>query len=301
MVAKTEAALLALERYRAEMLALRELFRDPESTEFVVVTIPTQLAVAESVRLVGALVDEGIAVRTLVANRLVDPAAEDTYLARLAATQRQGVAQVEAWRDAQHPDLSITKVPYFDLEVVGPAALQFLGSQAYDHAPGGDWAELFREREGKGEEGEGEARFVIFGGKGGVGKTSSSAALAASFAAEGLETVVVSTDPAHSLGDALQADLSSGELVPIEGVRRGRARPPACGRWRVDPWRPSASSRRPWAAGRRTTPRCCGSSPPSRDVLDTAPPGTDELVALAKVLDLVKGDGGGGGRGSTGW
>ena len=41
------------------------------------------------------------------------------------------------------------------------------------------------------------------GGKGGVGKTSSAASLAVKFAAEGHHTLVVSTDPAHSLSDSL--------------------------------------------------------------------------------------------------
>lgn len=40
-------------------------------------------------------------------------------------------------------------------------------------------------------------------GKGGVGKTSLSASLAVKLAASGLTTLVVSTDPAHSLGDSL--------------------------------------------------------------------------------------------------
>jgi hypothetical protein len=41
------------------------------------------------------------------------------------------------------------------------------------------------------------------GGKGGVGKTSCAASLAVKFASEGHPTLVVSTDPAHSLGDSL--------------------------------------------------------------------------------------------------
>lgn len=32
---------------------------------------------------------------------------------------------------------------------------------------------------------------------------------------EGYKTVVVSTDPAHSLGDALQMDLKGGGLIPV--------------------------------------------------------------------------------------
>jgi len=58
-------------------------------------------------------------------------------------------------------------------------------------------------------------RYILVGGKGGVGKTSTSAALAVKLADEGLKTLIISTDPAHSLGDALLTDLSSGRVTPI--------------------------------------------------------------------------------------
>jgi arsenite-transporting ATPase len=57
-------------------------------------------------------------------------------------------------------------------------------------------------------------RTILYTGKGGVGKTSVAAATARRCAAAGLETVVLSTDPAHSLGDALEAQLGpSAERV----------------------------------------------------------------------------------------
>ncbi|MCL7418205.1 MAG: AAA family ATPase, partial [Halalkalicoccus sp.] len=40
--------------------------------------------------------------------------------------------------------------------------------------------------------------YVFFGGKGGVGKTTVASAYALKCARAGLETLVVSTDPAHS-------------------------------------------------------------------------------------------------------
>jgi arsenite/tail-anchored protein-transporting ATPase len=52
-------------------------------------------------------------------------------------------------------------------------------------------------------------RTILYTGKGGVGKTSVAAATARRCAAAGLETVVLSTDPAHSLGDALEATLGA--------------------------------------------------------------------------------------------
>lgn len=57
-------------------------------------------------------------------------------------------------------------------------------------------------------------RVVLFTGKGGVGKTTLAAATAARLARSGRTTLVVSTDPAHSLGDALEAELG-GEPVEV--------------------------------------------------------------------------------------
>ena len=50
-------------------------------------------------------------------------------------------------------------------------------------------------------------RTILYTGKGGVGKTSVAAATARRCAAQGLKTLVISTDPAHSLADVLQAEV----------------------------------------------------------------------------------------------
>ena len=55
----------------------------------------------------------------------------------------------------------------------------------------------------------GTAEYVLYGGKGGVGKTTMAAATGLASALAGTETLVVSTDPAHSLGDAYGADIPS--------------------------------------------------------------------------------------------
>ncbi|MGB0524158.1 MAG: ArsA family ATPase [Flammeovirgaceae bacterium] len=51
-------------------------------------------------------------------------------------------------------------------------------------------------------------RIILFTGKGGVGKTTAAAATALKCAQKGYKTLVFSTDPAHSLSDALDIDLS---------------------------------------------------------------------------------------------
>jgi arsenite-transporting ATPase len=52
-------------------------------------------------------------------------------------------------------------------------------------------------------------RTILYTGKGGVGKTSVAAATARRCAAAGLRTVVLSTDPAHSLSDSLEVDIAN--------------------------------------------------------------------------------------------
>ena len=59
-------------------------------------------------------------------------------------------------------------------------------------------------------------RTILYTGKGGVGKTSVAAATARRCAAAGLKTVVLSTDPAHSLSDSLEEQLGGepSEIAP---------------------------------------------------------------------------------------
>ena len=59
-------------------------------------------------------------------------------------------------------------------------------------------------------------KFVFFGGKGGVGKTTVSSAYALKCAREGLSTLVVSTDPAHSTSDVFDQEFDD-EPRSVEG------------------------------------------------------------------------------------
>jgi len=76
--------------------------------------------------------------------------------------------------------------------------------------------------------------YVLYGGKGGVGKTTMAAATALASARDGVSTLVVSTDPAHSLSDTLEHDipadpariredipLYAAEIDPDEALEEG--------------------------------------------------------------------------------
>ncbi len=60
--------------------------------------------------------------------------------------------------------------------------------------------------------------FVLFGGKGGVGKTTCAAATALQLAKDGNLTLIVSTDPAHSLSDSFEVEIGSKEKKLFENL-----------------------------------------------------------------------------------
>ncbi|MFX1450694.1 MAG: ArsA family ATPase [Promethearchaeota archaeon] len=59
---------------------------------------------------------------------------------------------------------------------------------------------------------------LLFGGKGGVGKTSLASATATWAAEYDIKTLLISSDPAHSLSDIFDQDLTGGEIVPVKGI-----------------------------------------------------------------------------------
>jgi arsenite/tail-anchored protein-transporting ATPase len=61
-------------------------------------------------------------------------------------------------------------------------------------------------------------RTILYTGKGGVGKTSVAACTARGCAAAGLRTLVISTDPAHSLSESLGAELGAEPVAVSDGL-----------------------------------------------------------------------------------
>lgn len=64
----------------------------------------------------------------------------------------------------------------------------------------------------------GEKRVLFVGGKGGVGKSTSAAALALLHAQEEKKTLLVSTDPAHNVGDIFHKSLKNHSIEVYPGL-----------------------------------------------------------------------------------
>jgi arsenite-transporting ATPase len=125
-------------------------------------------------------------------------------------------------------------------------------------------------------------KIVIFGGKGGVGKTTAAAAFALALARAnpGEKLLVFSTDPAHSLSDSFNGEIGESNLDKME----------------IDPgkWFEELKQRyRSWtdelfdslAGGSRMEIKFDREA--MRELVELTPPGIDEIAALGTISDLL--------------
>ncbi len=130
-------------------------------------------------------------------------------------------------------------------------------------------------------------KIIMFGGKGGVGKTTCASSSAIWAAEHGRNTLIISTDPAHSLGDSLGINLPPGEPTPIPGINNLTA-------LEIDPKKNLAeykglTSVNPMEGMKM--PGLMEGIPMMEDLQDLTsmnPPGIDEAFALLKVLEIIE-------------
>ncbi|XP_041990710.1 ATPase GET3B-like isoform X1 [Salvia splendens] len=119
-----------LEQLRLSMGRVRDLFRDPETTEFVIVTIPTVMAVNESSRLCASLRKEMVPVNRLVVNQLLPPSASDCKFCSMRKTdQRRALDKIK--KDPELAKLKLIESPLVDVEIRGVPALKFMGDMVW--------------------------------------------------------------------------------------------------------------------------------------------------------------------------
>ena len=229
-------------------------------------------------KLAGATQGGGVGLRTIVVNRCLDGFEVDAART-LAETHR---ANVDAAFSRQ-PLAAAAKVEVPALhtgsELGGVFGLKYFGSRAFE----GDAAAAALD----GIFGQREAKLVVCGGKGGVGKTTVSSALGVALADRGFDTLVISTDPAHSLGDCLAVDLSGGAVVEVDAPSEGRLFA-----LEVDADAAALEAAALLKEGLGEKLRSLGDAGAAAadlaDALETSPPGLDELVSLLKVLELIR-------------
>lgn len=127
---KAAQARSALLNFQFQMYDLEDLFANAEQTEFMIVTVPTELAVRESMRLLNDLTFESpelpIKVRNIVANQILEDNNVPVFLDHVRTSQQKSIETLKQAVETNSYSPELTFVPYLDTEPRGVFGLKVL-------------------------------------------------------------------------------------------------------------------------------------------------------------------------------
>jgi arsenite/tail-anchored protein-transporting ATPase len=274
---------------------LSALLRDPVRTRLSWVTLPEPMALEETIDAVRSLQESGIRVQRVIANRLTPaPSKRCDHCAARRTLEQQALRRLPAIEE-------VVGIAARIAEPRGVRALTGIGQELKKGAPGLE--RVPRARRWTAAPGghictpadliPRSARLVLMGGKGGVGKTTCAAALALSAADRwsNRRILLMSTDPAHSLADALATSVSDIPSVLPGGPANLELR-------EMDAKETLSRLQQQYIVTiDRMFDRLTGDG--SFDVahdrsvmkglIELAPPGLDELAAVLEITDTIAG------------
>jgi arsenite/tail-anchored protein-transporting ATPase len=261
-LARRDAADRLVELLAQQAADVAALLRDHDRTTFHWVTLPEALAVAETEDGLRALTDAAVRVADIIVNR-VWPAGPSCGLCdRRRAAERDAIERIRG--------------PVRIVANHGKA-----NSDRDDRNDTKNTNETIDTKEFRIDRMRGAAQLILVGGKGGVGKSTVAAALALQIAhADPTQSVLLlSTDPAHSLGDVFAASLGDRLLAVPGGPANLLVR-------ELDAVRSLAEHRAALAQALDEVgePIGAGASQAKR-LIDLAPPGIDELFGMLSILE----------------
>ena len=297
-VGHPEAADRLIATLAAQAREIANRLRDSKRTAFVWVTLPEELSVRESADGIAALERAGVAVGEIVVNRVLSPGAPCPVCDRQRLDERRQIAGI---RRRLARGRIVRLVP---ATIKEPRGWKALTSLARVRAQGSGLRAQLVSLKGKkpsalsaqpsalGSEPSAldsepfiGASLLFFGGKGGVGKTTVAAAVALRLARvdAGRRVLLLSTDPAHSLGDVFGVEIG-------DSARAIRGAPANLIVRELDAARAFAERRAQFegavneiaeAAGIEGAGEALGPS----GLMDLAPPGVDELFGMLSVVE----------------
>jgi len=264
--------------------ALAELWSDDDRCAFVPVCNAEPMSLSETRRLLDDLDGLGMDAPEIVVNRLTPLSTTP----RLRQQRSQQLAVLASFSDSL-AERRVFGIPLLAGEPRGEtlaAALDALHELEIGEDEGSAPASTDLPRvDGALPLPGASQRVVLAAGKGGVGKTTVAAALASGVAASGRPVLLVSTDPAGSLGDVFEADVTSEPLALSTGLRAAQ----------IDADSEFESLKALYAEELEAfLDQLAGGIDLSFDreafehLLDLAPPGLDEVMALVRVTELLE-------------
>ncbi len=214
----------ASEEFLEELLVsinqLADLLSDPVHCRFVPVMLAEKMSTRETLRLIERLSQLHIEVTEILVNRLY-PTGSPCPVCRDAGHRQQR----DLWScTARFTDVTLWGIPMRGGEICGNDALigfwQGIDRVQAAHCPEPESVRLPARVDHRVPIVGDSARLLLFAGKGGVGKTTLACATALSIADSGVRKKVLlfSTDPAHSLADCLGVPIGPQPVPLVTGL-----------------------------------------------------------------------------------
>ena len=220
-----------VEKMRADFKAVREMLTSRKQTEFVPVLIPEVMAIEETGDLLRALKEKEIHVNSIILNRVRSSNGTCPFCASRVEDQSESINEIEK----AFGDYNLIKAPLFPYEVQGIKSLEKYAGVLMDEIQAIEVKAYAKESTISHSQVptinrpsiDPEVKFVMFGGKGGVGKTSMAASMAIHLARKHPDqnVLIYSVDPAHSLADSFAMEIGD-KLTPIEYSPKSKVQSP---------------------------------------------------------------------------
>jgi len=294
-----------LESQREDVSKVKKLLTDSRTTEFVPVTIPEPMSINEIERLIQFLGKAGIPVNSVIANRIIMPvpieSGEDNKCPLCLPRRKEQEKYVKEIEE-EFGSYNLVKIPLFPKEIRGIEDLTLYGEILFGEngygkpylastktlskispLPEGGMENLL----------EKNLKLIIFGGKGGVGKTSIASATALQLARHNREkkVLIFSTDPAHALSDSFNQHIGNESRKVRDGTDNLYALELDASQMLEDlkdEYRGDIEE-----AFNKFTPSGIDikfDKEVMEELITLSPPGLEELMALKKIIDLMKVD-----------
>lgn len=269
---------------------LERMLQSPSRSRFIPVMTAEELAISETARFLGALDELGIAAQEIVVNRIFAPgvcpacfSAREKQLDLLKKLPPEFSGRTE-WL-----------VPLFPEEIRGnrlrdfwTEAAPFDPGRQVEHRKTGTvlqgWRPLVENPAPLPSPG---LKLILFGGKGGVGKTTMACATAIRLAGSraGKNVLLFSADPAHSVSDCLEREIGPEPSNILPGLFAMEMNPEAefaalkqNYKSEVEEFFDSFLHSIDLAFDREVM----------ENIMDLSPPGLDEIMALTDIMDYLE-------------
>ena len=281
---------LVVAQWKSALERTESLLRDPARFQCVPVTIAEPLAIRETLSLYQELLSRKIPVSELIVNRLHFES--DCLACSAAAAVEQ--ALIQQLLAGVEPHCSAWGIELFAEEVRGPESLSGFWDRARPLAP----RPASTAKPGVSSQlavlhpaapPSPEVRFVLFAGKGGVGKTTLACATAMRLTSDfpGKRVLLFSAGPAHSLSACLQTEIGPRPVAILPGLSAVE----------IDAKAEFEKLKTLYAQDLERLIEAPSSgfdvvfdSVVLERMMDIAPPGLDEVMALTRILEFVARD-----------